>query len=211
MPLTLIRIIPSRRQKNLFWLIFSDKSKIPLSGDDYLKFRLKKSQPLSENLFEEIKTASLFYLLYNYALRQVALSPKIDKIILPKLKQKLYYYQHKYTLDGDFSFLPDNVLSKLKTHNLLKEDDFIEYLIRKYQCKPQNYLRQKLALYSLKLPPDFNKDESILLQKLLTQKKYQHLNWSDPAAKNKIIASLYRKGFAYNDIKTAIDELAKTS
>lgn len=209
--LTLQKILPSRRSKNQFWLIFNNNLKLPISGDDYLRFGLKKNQPVSDTLFEDLKAASLFFLLYNYSLRQIALSLKIDKILLPKLRQKLYFYQKKYSLTGDFSFLLDQILDKLKTLNLLKEDDFIDYLIRKYHHKPQNYLRQKLALYSLKLPPDFQTDEIQLLRALLTQKKYQNLNWSDPKVKNKVFASLYRKGFAYNDIKTAIDELSKKS
>ncbi len=209
--LTLQKILPSRRSKNQFWLIFSNNLKLPISSDDYLRFGLKKNQPVSDTLFTDLKTASLFYLLYNYSLRQIALSPKINKILLPKLKQKLYFYQKKYSLTGDFSFLLDQILDKLKTFNLLKEDDFIDYLVRKYHHKPQNFLRQKLAFYSLKLPPDFHTDETQLLKTLLTQKKYQNLNWSDLKVKNKIFASLYRKGFAYNDIKTAIDELSKKS
>ena len=209
--LTLQKILPSRRSKNQFWLIFNNNLKLPISGDDYLRFGLKKNQPVSDTLFEDLKAASLFFLLYNYSLRQIALSLKIDKILLPKLRQKLYFYQKKYSLTGDFSFLLDQILDKLKTFNLLKEDDFIDYLIRKYHHKPQNFLRQKLALYSLKLPPDFQTDEIQLLRALLTQKKYQNLNWSDPKVKNKVFASLYRKGFAYNDIKTAIDELSKKS
>ncbi len=209
--LTLQKILPSRRSKNQFWLIFSNRLKLPISSDDYLRFSLKKNQSVSETLFEDLKAASLFFLLYNYSLRQIALSPKIDKILLPKLRQKLYFYQKKYSLTGDFSFLLDQILDKLKTFNLLKEDDFIDYLIRKYHHKPQNFLRQKLALYSLKLPPDFQTDEIQLLRTLLTQKKYQNLNWSDPKVKNKVFASLYRKGFAYNDIKIAIDELLKKS
>ena len=211
MTLTLQRILPSRRSKNQFWLIFSNHLKLPISSDDYFLFGLKKNQPVSKPLFEDLKAASLCFFLYNYSLRQIALAPKIDKILLPKLKQKLYFYQKKYSLDGDFSFLLDQILDKLKTFNLLAEDDFVEYLIRKYHHKPQNYLRQKLALYSLKLPPDFQSDENQLLRTLLTRKKYQNLNWSDPKVKNKIFASLYRKGFAYNDIKTAIDELSKKS
>jgi len=43
------------------------------------------------------------------------------------------------------------------------------------------------------------------------KKKFSSLTLSEKAVKNKILASLARKGFAYNDIKTVIDELSKNS
>jgi len=209
MPLKLLRLLPSRRTNNRVWLIFNDSSKLPFFIDDVVRLNLKANLDISEELFNKIKSASLYYLLYNYSLNQIALSPKIEKTLSPKIRQKLYFYQKKYHLDGDFTYLIDQVIKKLSSLNLLDDVTFASYLLRKNKKHSRQYLSRLFSYYHLSLPPDFNRNDIQNIKDVLVKKKYASLNLSENSVKNKLLASLLRKGFAYSDIKTAIDELYK--
>lgn len=208
MPLQLVQVLPSRRIKDRLWLIFSDSTKLPFSLDDYIKFSLKTGQEIDSQNFQKLKGTALFYLLYNYSLNQVALSPKIRQTLSPKLRQKLYFYQKKYKLSGDYSFLVEEIIDKLSSLSLLNESAFIDYLLRKNKNRSRLYLEKLFSAYHLSLPQDYSFNDQNNLQTFLIKKSH-YLNLSDPSVKNKIISSLLRKGFAYSDIKSAIDEFNK--
>jgi len=209
MPLQLQRLLPSRRTKNRVWLIFSDSSKLPFFADDVVVLGLKTNLEINDELFEKIKTRSLYYLLYNYSLNQIALSPKISQTLSPKIRQKLYFYQRKYKLTGDYQFLVDQVIEKVSSLNLLDEISFSQYLLRKNKKHSRQYLSRLFSHYHLSLPPDLASTDLQNIKDILNKKKYLSLNLAENSVKNKIFASLLRKGFAYYDIKTVIDELIK--
>ncbi len=209
MPLQLQRLLPSRRTKNRVWLIFSNSVKLPFYADDVLKLGLKSNLEINDELFEKIKTSSLYYLLYNYSLNQVALSPKIKQTLSPKIRQKLYLYQKKYKLTGDYQFLIEEIIDKLSSLNLLDESSFSDYLLRKNKKHSRQYLSRLFSFYHLTLPQENPEEDIKNIKEILLKKKYLSLNLSDNTAKNKLIVSLLRKGFAYNDIKIAIDESIK--
>lgn len=209
MPFKLLRLLPSRKTKNRIWLIFSDNFKLPFFADDVVKLGLKTNLDINDELFEKIKVSSLYYLLYNYSLNQIALSPKIGRTLSPKIRQKLHFYLRKYKLTGDYIYLIDEIIDKLSSLDLLDDVAFGEYLLRKNKKHSKQYLSRLFSFYHLKLPQDFLNDDIQNIKDILVKKKYSSLNWAENTVKNKIIASLARKGFAYNDIKTAIDELSK--
>lgn len=209
MPLQLQRLLPSRRTKNRVWLIFSNSLKLPFYADDLLLFGLKINQEIDDELFEKIKTRSLYYLLYNYSLNQIALSPKISQTLSPKIRQKLYFYQRKYKLTGDYQFLVDQIIDKISSLNLLDELSFSHYLLRKNKKHSRQYLSRLFSHYHLSLPLDLASTDLQNIKDILNKKKYSSLNLMENSVKNKVFASLLRKGFAYHDIKTVIDELIK--
>ena len=210
MPLLLQRLLPSRRTKNRVWLIFSDSSKLPFFADDAVVLGLKTNLEIGDELFEKIKTKCLYYLLYNYSLNQIALSPKIEKILSPKIRQKLHFYLRKYKLSGEYLYLVDEIIAKLSDLNLLDDNAFAEHLLRKNKKHSRQYISRLFSFYQLSLPQEFLGTDVQNIKDILVKKKYASLNWAENSVKNKVIASLARKGFAYNDIKTAIDELSKT-
>lgn len=209
MPLKLQRLLPSRRTKNRIWLIFDDSSKLPFYVDDVVTLGLKANQDIGDDLYEKIKTRCLYYLLYNYSLNQVALSPKISQILSPKIKSKLYFYLKKYNLEGEYLYLVEEILTKLSSLNLLDDLAFAEHLLRKNKKRSHQYLSRLFSFYHLPLPETSPSNDVQNIKEILQKKKFISMNWAENSAKNKIIASLARKGFAYNDIKTAIDETKK--
>lgn len=210
MPLQLLRLLPSRRTNNRVWLIFNDSSKLPFFIDDVVRFALKTNLSIDSELFDRIKTASLYYLLYNYSLNQIALSPKISQTLSPKIRQKLHFYLRKYKLSGDYLFLIDQILDKLNSLNLLDEIAFSNYLLRKNKHRSRQYLSRLFSYYHLSLPSVYENHDLESIKNILIKKKFANLNLAENAVKTKLMASLARKGFAYDDIKTAIDELSQT-
>lgn len=209
MNLQIQKVLQSRRNKDQLYLILSNHQKLPLYIDDFYKFGLKSGQDINESQFNSLKESSLYFQLYTYSLRQIALSPKIAQILLPKIKQKLIFYQKKYSIQGDFSHLPQEIIDKLESRSLLNSEAYKEYLLRRFAKYPRSRLRHLFAKYQLDFPDDFQSDDPAKIRKLLTHKKYQSINWSDRAVKTKIMASFFRKGFAYDDIKSVIDEIAQ--
>jgi len=210
MPLQLLRLLPSRRTNNRVWLIFSNSLKLPFFIDDVVILGLKTGLEINEELFNKIKTSSLYYLLYNYSLNQVALSPKISQTLSPKIRQKLRFYLRKYKLSGDYLYLIDQIIAKLSSLNLLDEVAFTNYLLRKNQKHSRQYLSRLFSYYHLSLPQNYLGADIQNIKNILVKKKYLSLNLLENSVKNKLFASLLRKGFAYHDIKTAIDELSKS-
>jgi len=170
---------------------------------------LKTNQDVGDDLYERIKTRCLYYLLYNYSLNQVALSPKISQILSPKIKSKLYFYLKKYKFEGEYLYLVEEILNKLSSLNLLDDKAFAEHLLRKNKKRSRQYLSRLFSFYHLPPPNTLSSNDVQNIKEILQKKKYISINWAENSAKNKIIASLARKGFAYNDIKTAIDESEK--
>jgi SOS response regulatory protein OraA/RecX len=182
---------------------------LPFFADDVIILGLKIGLDINDELYFKIKNAALYYLLYNYSLNQIALSPKISQVLSPKIRQKLYFYQKKYQIDGDFAYLTDQINDKLSSLNLLDDAAFTNHLLRKNQRHSRQYLSQLFSYYHLKLPETYSNHDVESIKNILLKKNLQSLNLSEPAVKNKLFASLMRKGFAYADIKNVIDELFK--
>lgn len=202
------KIIFSKIKDRVF-IFFSSKDYLPLYIDDFVTLKLKTNTLLTPLLFRILSRRSLFYLLYQYSLRQIAMSPKIKEILLPKIRQKLYIFQRKYTYSPKINTqkIISRVLKKLNSLDLLNRDIYAQYLVKHNQHKSSYFLRQLFSRYHLDniFLPDRSSDTK-LLKKHLYKKLTNISKPLDVKTKNKIIRSLIQKGFAYPDIKIQIDE-----
>ena len=180
---------------------FDDDSFLPFPADDVYKLSLKKGDFLDDQKIKTLFCSSFTYLLMEYALRQIALSPKSAKIIKQKLKLKYLYLHRKYQPPQlNVDEIIDNIISQLTNKNLLDETSYIESLLRRKGNKSIGYLK------------------SLLLSQGLNPQNYSHLlNSHDDIAKikkllprlgvdQKAISKLIRRGFAISSIKSAIDD-----
>lgn len=195
----------SRKNSRLIWLKFSSGQLIPLSTDDYVLLALKKFEPLDDDLILKIQTNSAKFLLTEYSLKQVAISPKVRKL----LSQRLHRYSSKINLRYNYpaglvTGLIEEVLDKINSFGLLDESQFVDYFVRRHHR--QSAIQIKYQLKQLGIDQKISSENEIDKIKSILQKKYPTSDFSNYAIKNKIIASLYRKGFALRDIKTAIDD-----
>ena len=207
--LSLVNIKVSRI-KNRVNLVFSDKNYLPFFIDDVVRLSLAKNQELSPEILDQIKSLCLLYLGKEYALRQIAISPKTEKILFYKLKIFLFRTTQKFKLLSSIptDLIASQIITQLKDKKLLNESSFVDYFIKKNKSKSVTEIKyllkqQGVDISSLNLSSQ-NENQSII--KILSKKNVNQELLSDYGYKNKLYASLFRKGFSVSSIKTAIDE-----
>lgn len=207
--LTLISIKTSRIP-NRVNLIFSDDSYLPFFIDDVVNFSLQKNQLIDPEKLNQIALSSLSYLGREYALRQIAISPKTEKIIFQKLK--LFFIRtinkHQHFSGLEFDSIISDIISYLNSKNLLDPSDFINNFITKNHRKSVSQIKFLLTQKGIDTTGlKFDKTNDLNSIKLILAKKRVNCKTlTDFKAKNKLYSSLFRQGFDISDIKAAIDD-----
>lgn len=199
--------IKKSRSNDKVWLTFDDGTFIPFKIDDIVIHKIKTG--IIDN-YDFLCELSLKFLLNNYALRQIAISPKIAPILLPKLKNQAQYYIKKYKLtSNNTNKIIDEIINYLENNNWLNQDNYAKFIIKKHHKKSKRYLEQLFSFYHLDKTILQNNDKDTL-KNLLLKKISKLLKPLDFKTKNKLTQSLLQKGFAYFDIKSVIDEIQQT-
>ncbi len=204
--------IDSRRHR--VYLKLSGGLFFPLSLDDYTILKLSSHQDLDDQLLTKITTLSLQSLLLNYALRQIALSPQSPKILRQKLHRSFLRFHRRYHYPQspvDKSAILDQVIDKIEKQNLLDSTAYLEHLIYHHRQKSSRHLQflfHQSGIPSSTYSPYLEKLHQDDLQKikLLLQKKSLSSKLADPKTRFSLIASLARKGFNQDMVKSAIDD-----
>ena len=197
----IIQNLKVSRSPNIIWLTFDTGNYLAMPTDDIYKYSLKKGDSIDDQKLKLLYTLSFTYLLREYALRQIALSAKSEKIIKQKLKIKYLYLHRKYQPPQlNVNEIIDGIVAKLNSNGLLDETSYIESLLRRKGSKSSGYLK------------------SLLISQGINPQKYEHLlNSSNDISKitkllpklgtdQKAILKLIRRGFSLNSIKKAIDD-----
>lgn len=205
--LTITSIKAARKRPNQVWLSFSDSSYLPFFIDDVVKLSLIKNQEIDEEKLKLITRTALQFLGREYALRQIAISPKTEKIINQKLNLFFRKTILKYKLnsnDLNLTEICQQIISDLKNKKLLNQADFVSYFVKRNQKKSQQqiiYLLKGLGinqefLSSIKIDKQSEIDK---IKKIVLKKKN--------IDKLKLKSSLFRRGFNFSDINVVIDDL----
>jgi SOS response regulatory protein OraA/RecX len=203
----LLKVQKSRNPEKIY-LIFKGRPPLPFFLDDYVKEKIKLGLEIDNDYFSKLSYLSLTFLLRSYGLNRLATSPHIKSTLLPKLRRQSIIYQKRWLLKIDSQEIINNLLNYFENHELLDTASFAASLIHRHQKKSHSYLRSlflhhRLDLSLLPLP----QGEVDKIKKLL-EKKIRNLSKPlDFKTKNRLFGFLLRKGFAYDDIKTVIDEL----
>lgn len=202
--------IKTSRISNRVNLTFSDGSYLPFLIDDVVRLSLSKNQEVDSEKLAQIISSSLTYLGKEYALRQIAISPKTETILSQKLKIYFIKTTQKFKLFSQISSssIIEKIIQEIKSRGFLNNSDFVTYFVNKNKSKSLNeikfLLRQKgIDSSSLNLSP---KNELDSIKKILSKKKITRELVADFNSKNKLYASLFRRGFQISDIKAAIDD-----
>lgn len=207
--------IKASRITNRVNLIFSDGSYLPLFIDDVVKLSLHKGQEIDQKLYEIITNTSLLYLGREYALRQIAISPKTEKNL--KLKLKLFFQKirKKFNLitSDSISIIIDQIITNLNSKNLLNQESFVSYFINKNRHKSKTQILYLLSQQGIEINPEITNrftldDDQKLIEKYLNKKRVSADLLKDFNYRQKIMASLFRRGFKLSDIKAVIDGLS---
>lgn len=209
-----ITSIKASRISNRVWITFSDSSFIPFFIDDVVKLSLVKNQEIDELKFQLIIQTALFFIGREYALRQIAISPKTEKIINQKLKLFFKKTVFKYKLNVNslnLNEISQQIIEYLKDKKLLNDSDFIANFIKKNSKKSHQQIIYMLQQYgvdqSFLSQITFNQESDIdKIKNLLKKKNIDKSKLADYNEKNKLKASFFRRGFNISDINAAIDD-----
>ncbi len=204
--------IPSRANVQL-----SDGNYLPLLIDDVIKLSLKKGELLDTDQLNSLIQTSFSYLIKEFALRQIAASPKTNKILNQKIFQKKYLLSQKYPLFKEITkntLVTDQVIQDIEDLGLLNDIDYAKYAINRHRAKSPQFIRFLLLQkgVNLKNLPDdiFSQiDSSQNIKKHLLKKFSKPQDLADFNTKNKFIRSMLRKGFTHSEVKTVIDDFLK--
>ena len=202
--------IKTSRIPNRVNLTFSDGSYLPFLIDDVVRLSLVKNQEVDSEKLAQIISSSLTYLGKEYALRQIAISPKTENILSQKLKIYFIKTTQKFKLFSQISSssIIEKIIQEIKSRGFLNNSDFVTYFVNKNKSKSLNeikfLLRQKGIDPSSLILSSKNEIDSI--KKILSKKKINKELVADFNSKNKLYASLFRRGFQISDIKAAIDD-----
>ncbi|MEI8067483.1 MAG: RecX family transcriptional regulator [Candidatus Shapirobacteria bacterium] len=203
------------RFPNRIYIKFSDGLLLPLFIDDLVKLSLNSGKEVSEDELNIIINLSLSYLLRDYALRQIALSPRSEKSLSQKLKKYIDGRIYKYSIPQnnlDLKDLTDQCVTKLKSQKLIRDSEYIDFFIKKYHNKSKKEIIYLLQKEGLKIDISQLKASDIdKIKKLIQKKKINSEKLADFKYKNKIMSYLYQKGFSIDDIKNVIDGLMISS
>lgn len=201
------------RIQNRVNLIFSDGLYLPFFVDDVFKLSLKKGQEVDSEKIELLSNTSLKYLSREYALRQIANSPKNEKVLSQKLKLFLLKSKKKLNISTDFSVLPiiEDIIFELKSKDLLNESNFISYFIQRNHRKSQKQIIFLLSQQGIKVDPSLvvkllPKNDLMLIKNFLEKKRINSDFLADFNNRQKTIAKLFNRGFHISDIKSVIDD-----
>ncbi len=199
-------------------LELSDGRIFVLLADEIYILKIHKGDDVDPLFFNKILNSTITLLIRDYALRQVSISPKNRFILLPKLKLQVKKIVNKYSLPTDFDYqsVIDNIIKQLEEKKYLSDSDLGNYLVRRNIKKSSIYIKNILsraglnpADFSSILPDNTNQIEEIKRQ---INKKIKSLSdLKDRNIKQKIIASIFRKGFSLTNINRSIDEMLYNS
>ena len=189
--------IKASKLPNRVWITFSDNSFLPFFIDDVIKLSLAKNQEIDQSNLELITKTALQFVGREYALRQIAISPKVEKIIYQKLKIFFQKFFLKYKISyQNINEIIQEIIDYLNSKNLLNEKNFIEYFTQKNKTKSSRQISYLLSQYNIKTQIQNNDLENI--KKIILKKKNMD--------KLKLKSLLYRRGFNLLDINVAFDD-----
>lgn len=209
----IISIKHSRRNPDRIYLSILNGPYLPLYIDDYVFQKYSVGQELSEDNLHKAIDLSLKYISWEYSLRQLGLSPKTERILKSKLNPFLRrsIIKYKIVTHVNFEEVIDHSINRLKERKLIDDLKFIEYFIKKNKNKSRrelNYLLERNGINTKNIPQELwsQSNDMLIIKEIILKKIHQKEDLTDPGKKNKIMASLYRKGFDLSDINSAIDD-----
>ena len=205
----IITAVKPQKNKKRVNVYLDNKFGFGLDLENFVKLDLKVEQELTDEQVGKIVKEAEFQKVYDKLLRFSTLRPRSEKELKDWLKK------HKVHLS-----IHENLYSRLKRLDLLNDNKFAQWWVeQRMEFSP----RGKRALIAELRQKGINRDLIIQLvnesisqgyeektaRKLLQKKKYKWERLQKLEAKKKMSEFLARKGFGWEVIKNAIDDIFK--
>ena len=205
----IITAVKPQKNKKRVNVYLDNKFGFGLDLENFVKLDLKVEQELTDEQVGKIVKEAEFQKVYDKLLRFSTLRPRSEKELKDWLKK------HKVHLS-----IHENLFSRLKRLDLLNDNKFAKWWVeQRMEFSP----RGKRALIAELRQKGINRDLIVQLvnesvsqgyeektaRKLLQKKKYKWERLQKLEAKKKMSDFLARKGFGWEVIKNAIDDIFK--
>jgi len=202
----IISLKPSR-SGNLLHLGLEDGTVLPISADDAVRLSLSRFLNLSPEELSRLYLLSASFQLREYALRQIALSPKTAAILSQKLLHHFYKIKTRCRLpDLDYRQIIDKIITDLQDKGLVSESEYVNFFLHRHSGKSRRHLELLLKKQGVKVILPAAADDLSKIKKIIAKSRYQPTDLRDFKTKNKLFSSLYRRGFSLDDIRRAVDD-----
>ncbi|MCL4384462.1 recombination regulator RecX [Patescibacteria group bacterium] len=188
------------------WVEFSNQKLLRLPLDLVVKEHLTTGLQLSLPRYRRLLRKSIRYRLKEYALNQIALSPKTEFLLRQKLK--LFCLKHHLQASRTIEF----VVKIVKGHGFLDNEKFVNHYLAKFPRKSLAMLKFELAAKGVPRPVIdslVRVDPASSRQAIFAILRRRHAtsqSLGDLREKNRILSAILRKGFTLDEAKSAIDE-----
>ena len=201
----IITSLKPQKNKKRVNVYLDEKYAFGIDLDNLVKLGLKVEQVLTEDQVEKIIKKAEFQKTLNKLLRFATLRPRSKKEV------QTWFIKHKVQLS-----LHKNLLNKLKNLKLLDDKKFAQWWVeQRTNFRPKGKWVLKAELRQKGIARDLidetieklNLNEEKIAINLLEKKIYRWKNMDKNEAKAKMGQFLARKGFGWNAIRSAIDQL----
>lgn len=209
------KLVQSKRKAQRAIVELNDGSSFVAHKDLVIRYQLWAGKELNEQEIESILSEDLYYKLFDKAL--VKLSYKLCS------ERELRKYMHQYLVKAgikeDMKGDIEKVIADLKSRQLVDDNKLAEVLIQRYsESKSKREITLKLREKGIGsdiirdlLNSEKLSDESQIINKLALKKYMQIVGKSANKfqLKQKILAYLFRKGFALDSSRKAVDSIVE--
>lgn len=225
-----ITAIKEQKQKNRFNVYVDEKFAIGLSAEALVKAGLKAGQEISKKEIEKLRNKDIEGKLYNRALRFLSYRPRSEKEVRDYLRKKIRAKkigENRFSISSNqgTSKTVGQIVSKLKSQNLIDDQEFAKWWIEQRQAfRPKGIyaLKQELQrkgigdslITQLLNPPAGGvgylitpETEQRTAKKLVKKRREQLKGLPYLELKQKLTRFLVYRGFSYQTIKLALDEV----
>lgn len=210
---TVIRLQPSK-SGNSITVTLNTSARFQLPIDYFVLQKIRVGDELTGDQIDNFTSQSQSHLLREYALRQLAISPKGQAVMLAKLSQALKKINHTYGYKSANTELIPKTIVYLNDKQLINDKDYCLHILRKHKGKSTRFLEYYLKQQGIAettvqdvLHGRDNNEESDALKKFISKKISRYQKLPNHTIKSKLLANAFQNGFSLSKAKSVIDEL----
>ena len=188
-----------------------------LAVEAWAEKKFKKGGELTETDFDFIVNESLKWLAKDYILRKLSISQKSKVVLKSKTKIKILNWLKENKIDFKTDRLEELIdieLNKLEENKIIDDNQYVANFINKSKRKSNRQIEYELKNKGISgdavrqaLAERENGEEEVIRN--LISKKLKNNNKLSFGERGKLIASLIRRGFSIDKVKSLIDERVK--
>jgi regulatory protein len=193
------KITPSKKHQDVYYLDFEDGKSLRVGINQIADFSLFTGRELTDEEYDELTVSASRWSCLTRAMKLAGYRPLSRKELIDKLLQK-----------GETPEATEYAADRLESLGVINDRDYSHMIVRHYAAKGYGAGRIRNELYARGVPRDYwddalagIPDQSETIEHLIDLK----LRTDNPDRKElkKLTDYLYRRGFSWDEIRSALD------